>query len=931
MVNLTQTDVSVERSVIAKPTLHLERGASVGRYVILDVVGEGGMGIVYAAYDPELDRKLALKLLRTASTERRAERRRLRLIREAQAMARLSHAHVITVHDVGTIDDQVFVAMEFIEGCSLAEWIRMDHGWRPIVDTFVQAGEGLAAAHAAGLVHRDFKPDNVMLTAEYRAVVTDFGLARAAGRRDPSESRDAEGLGNPSRASLSTTVTAAGAIMGTPAYMSPEQHEGRDVDARSDQFAFAVALYEALFGVRPFPGDDVASLAYNVGAGNIRPAPSRTSVPGWVRQVLLKALSVSPSERYPSMVEMLEALRREGSGRRAWPWATIGVVGMVVAGGAAGFLLEDGDDPCRGGASQLEAVLGPDAREPVQAVFINSPLPFAGHGWAAVDDTLSAYAQTWLDAHSEVCRAPDTAPAALSASRAACLERRLGDVDAVLTVLAQGDPRALQRGLEAVSELPSPERCLTAPAASESSAAAVSLYGDLARVAALQRAGLADEGLQAARELAERASLTDDLGLQAEARVRLASLQHKASRLELAEFNFKEALGLALQSSNDPFAADAAVALVGIIGADPQRTREAEGWAGVAAALQERAGASVTERAALLVARAQLLEVSGRLDAARRPLQEAADLLEEAFGQDDARVAAAWASLGHRALRARDPAAAGPLFERALAVVEGALGPEHPRTATLMHALGEVALLEGNLEQAAEGLQAALQVRVKVGDPTPRAETMLLQAFVDMARGDLDGAEETLDTVSGLDGLSYALKGRASVELARLALRRGNPQHAVRAARSSRTSLGGPQTQDERWGLDAVIAAAVLRQGRLDEAETLINKTIAALERREGDAVAALAEPLTVRGELLLERALPARALGDLERALALRTALDAYGTARTEFALAQALVAVDPESSRATELARQALARLSVREPLHADVHQWLDGSPSH
>jgi len=921
---MTQTDVSVERSVTAKPTLQLERGASVGRYVILDVVGEGGMGIVYAAYDPELDRKLALKLLRTASTERRAERRRLRLIREAQAMARLSHAHVITVHDVGTIDDQVFVAMEFIEGCSLAEWIRMEHGWRQIVDTFVQAGEGLAAAHAAGLVHRDFKPDNVMMTAEYRAVVTDFGLARAAGRRDASESRDPDALGSPSRASLSTTVTAAGAIMGTPAYMSPEQHEGREVDARSDQFAFAVALYEALFGVRPFPGDDVASLAYNVGAGNIRPAPSRTSVPGWVRQVLLKALSVGPADRYPSMVEMLEALRREGSGKRSWPWATIGFVGMVVTGGAVGFLLDDGDDPCTGGAAQLEAVLGPGAREPVKAVFTDSSLPFAPHRWAAVDDALSAYAKTWLAAHAEVCGAQDTAPPPLYASRSACLERRLGDVDAVLTVLAQGDARALQRGLDAVSELPSAERCLTAPAASESSAAA-SLYRDLARVAALQRAGLADEGLQAARELAERASITEDLGLQAEARVRLASLQRKASRLELAEFNFKEALGLALQSGNDPFAADAAVALVDIIGADPQRTREAEGWAGVATALQERAGASVTERAALLLARAQLLEVSGRLDAARRPLQDAAEILEEAFGEHDARVASAWASLGHRALRARDPSTAGPLFERALAVVESALGPEHPRTAALMHALGEVALLEGDLEQAAESLQAALLVRMQVTDPTPRAETMLLQAFVDMAHGDLDAAEEKLLTIGVLDGLSRAVRGRAAVEFARLALRRGDPQGAIRAARSSRSGLGGPQTQGERWGLDAVIAGALLRQGRLGEAESLVDQTIAALERHEGDAMAALAEPLTVRGELLLARALPARALGDLERALALRAALDTYGMARTEFALARALVAVDPESSRAAELARGALARLSAGESLHADTQQWL------
>ncbi len=925
MVNLTQTDASVERDVAAKAPLHLERGASVGRYVILDVVGEGGMGIVYAAYDPELDRKLALKLLRTASSERRAERRRLRLIREAQAMARLSHAHVITVHDVGTIDDQVFVAMEFIDGCSLAEWIRTARGWRRIVEVFIQAGEGLSAAHAAGLVHRDFKPDNVMLTSEDRAVVTDFGLARAAGRADGS-SRSPAVRGTPSQPPLSTTVTAAGAIMGTPAYMSPEQHEGRDVDARSDQFAFAVALYEALFGLRPFPGDDVASLAYNVGAGNIRPAPSRANVPVWVREVLLKALSVGPSDRYPSMTEMLEALRRERSSRRSWPWASAGFAGIVVAGVAAGLWHDDGDEPCSGAAARLDAVLGPDARGSVQAVFANSALPFAPHGWAAVDATLSGYAQTWIAAHAEVCAARERAPQALSTTRLACLERRLGDVDAVLTVLAQGDPRALQRGFRAVSELPSPERCLAAPAASGSPAAS-SLYSELARVTALQRAGLADEGLQAARELVERVSITEDLRLQAEARVRLASLQSSASHLELAELNFKESLALALRSGNDPVAAEAAVALVEIIGADPKRTGEAEGWAGVAAALQERTAASVTERAALLLARAQLLEVSGRVDAARRPLREAAALLEETYGEHDARVAAVWASLGHRALRARDPSMARPLFERAQGVLESALGPEHPQTAALMHALGEVALLEGNLDQAAEALQAALRVRRKVAELEPRAETMLLLAFVDMARGDLDAAQEKLLGVDALDGLSPAVRGHAAVEFARLALRRGDALGAIRAARSSRIDLGGPQTQGERWGLDAVTAGALLRQGHLAEAEALIDETIGGLERREGDAVAALAEPLTVRGELLLERGLPARALGDLERALALRAALDSYGTARTEFALARALAAVDPESTRAVELARQALGRLSDQEPLHAEARRWLDG----
>ncbi|MCR9160274.1 MAG: protein kinase domain-containing protein [Nannocystaceae bacterium] len=926
MVNLTQTDVSVDREASGRsaPSLQLERGASVGRYVILDVVGEGGMGIVYAAYDPELDRKLALKLLRTASSERRAERRRLRLIREAQAMARLSHANVITVHDVGTIDDQVFVAMEFIEGCSLADWIRMDHDWRHVVDVFVQAGEGLAAAHAAGLVHRDFKPDNVMLTGEHRAVVTDFGLARAAGRREASESRDPEGLGGPSRASLSTTVTAVGAIMGTPAYMSPEQHEGRPVDARSDQFAFAVALYEALYGVRPFPGDDVASLAYNVGAGNVRPAPSRSQVPTWLRHVMLRALSVEPSARYPSMVELLESLRRDRPGRRRWPWVGVGV-GVVVTGSAfaGGAWLDEPADPCADGESQLGAVLGREARAPVERVFRGSSLPFAAEGWPAVDAMLADYAQGWLETYEAFCEGSEALSEDVRRSRSECLQRRLGDADALLDVLRAGDPRALESALGGVSQLRSPARCRFVPATP--TGASPALYDDLARVTALERLGMTELGLHEARELVERAEGSQDAGVQAEARIRLASLERAAGRSELAEFNYKEALGIALGSSNDAVAADAAVALVDLVGSDSSRTREAAGWAGIAVALQQRASAPADDRAALLIARATLLDASGRADASRRPLRDAVDLLEETHGGQDVRVAALWERLGRHALASRDSQAARALFDRALSVVEAAYGAQHPRTAGLERALGEVALLDGDLERAAEAFARTLGVLERYPAVVPRAETMLLQASVDMARGELEGAEATLDRIGRLDGLPRDVAQRASMTLARLALRRGDVDGALREARTSRSGLRGVELESLQCGLDTVVADALLREGDWAEAQEILERAIESLERVEGDSSESLAEPLTVRGELLLERMLPARALGDLERALTLRQALDGYGTARTEFALARALVAVDPGSKRAADLAQQSLGRLDVREPLYRDVQRWL------
>jgi serine/threonine protein kinase len=229
----------------------LARGTQVGRYVLLDAVGSGGMGVVYAAYDPELDRKVAIKLLRFDRLGSEAgERDRLRLQREAQAIARLSHPNVVHVYDVGTFGDQVFVAMEFVAGRTLRQWAEEEpRPWREVVDRFALAGRGLAAAHAAGLIHRDFKPDNVLLGDDGRVRVVDFGLARPAGQQPAPE-----GERTPSGGTLAHPLTEWGVVVGTPAYMAPEQLRGEASDERSDQLSFCVSLYETLYGERPFPG-----------------------------------------------------------------------------------------------------------------------------------------------------------------------------------------------------------------------------------------------------------------------------------------------------------------------------------------------------------------------------------------------------------------------------------------------------------------------------------------------------------------------------------------------------------------------------------------------------------------------------------------------------------------------------------------------------
>ncbi|MFY0533529.1 serine/threonine-protein kinase [Nannocystis pusilla] len=259
----------------AELDLPLQPGARLGRYVVMSLLGAGGMGVVYAAHDPELGRPVALKLLRPHPAGPRRELED-RLRREAQAMARLSHPNVAAVHDVGQIGGRIFIAMELIRGQTLAAWLRAaPRARRDVLARFLLAGRGLAAAHAAGLVHRDFKPENVLVGDDGQVRVVDFGLARASGD-EPLSITAQSGPGSEQLADL----TATGAVLGTPIYMAPEQHEGRPAEARSDQFSFCVALYTALYGQRPFAGDTVESLALAVRDGRLSPRPAAHACPG---------------------------------------------------------------------------------------------------------------------------------------------------------------------------------------------------------------------------------------------------------------------------------------------------------------------------------------------------------------------------------------------------------------------------------------------------------------------------------------------------------------------------------------------------------------------------------------------------------------------------------------------------------------------------
>jgi serine/threonine protein kinase len=359
-------DAKIPDDVTQGHDLHaaqLPRGSTIGRYLVIALIGKGGMGEVYAAYDPELNRKVAIKLFRAQRAEGAdPSEGRARLLREAQAIARLSDPHVVVIYDVGTFDDRVFLAMEFIDGYTLGYWLHAaPRTWREIVATFVAGGRGLASAHRAGIVHRDFKPENVMMTHDGKIRVMDFGLARTIeqdgvardlsttaslrprpgaapqfssdANQDQLSTRDLSPRQLTGALPIESSLTMTGALIGTPAYMAPEQFTGDTIDARTDQFSFCVALYEALYGTRPFAGDSLPALTANVTAGRVRPPPASARVPGWLRRVLLRGLRADRTQRYPSMEALLAALSHDPA-RTSRNWtALVAVAALLVAAG----------------------------------------------------------------------------------------------------------------------------------------------------------------------------------------------------------------------------------------------------------------------------------------------------------------------------------------------------------------------------------------------------------------------------------------------------------------------------------------------------------------------------------------------------------------------------------------------------------------------
>ncbi|HET6581787.1 MAG TPA: serine/threonine-protein kinase, partial [Nannocystaceae bacterium] len=546
----------------------------IGRHRVERVLGSGAMGIVYEAFDPELDRKLAIKLLHGVADDAPAvTQSRARTKREAQSMARLNHNNVITVYDVGEHEGRLYIAMELVQGVPLRKWqsrVPPLH-WREVVAAYEQAGAGLATAHRAGLVHRDFKPDNAMMGDDGIVRVLDFGLAQSSGESAPSFDADLVS-GDP----LRSRVTRTGGLVGTPAYMAPELIEGGSADARSDQFGFCIALWEGLFGERPFRGDDLPALVWALSSGELRPPPKGRNVPAWLVRTLRRGLAARPDERWPSMDALLAELHR-GRARRARVLVAAGLAVAVAAIAGAVAILGARASVCSGGAAELAGVWDDTRRDEIRTAMLATGLGYAASSFERVSATLDARAASWIDAHEEACRATrvrEERSEAVLDREMACLHERRAQMSALVDVLAHADAAAVESSIAAAAGVPGPERCLDLQALDRSlaipedpqgAAVVAAIRTELARATALERGGDAKGALEIAKEAMTRAEATGFDPIVAEAAERLGAVYERLGDTDDAERELTRAYNLALAIGQDEVAHEAASGMMFVL------------------------------------------------------------------------------------------------------------------------------------------------------------------------------------------------------------------------------------------------------------------------------------------------------------------------------------------------------------------------------
>ncbi len=762
---LVELGRGVEHTRPSSPSPRTERpaGSRLGRYEILDLLGSGGMGLVYLAFDAHLDRQIALKVLHTST-----EHAQRRILREARAMARVSHPHVVQVHEVGEYDGGSYVAMELVAGATLDQWAE-GRPWVERLEACCQAGEGLAAAHAAGLVHRDFKPANVLCGRDGQVKVTDFGLA--ATERIRREELMPTSVIGPRAATLDVT----GAAGGTPAYMAPEQQRGDEADARADQFSFCVATWQVLFGERPTLPHPTPSTASDHGGHGTRPRATAG---------LRRGLSADPDDRWPSMADLLAELRYEPRRRRRdWAIGLASALGVGLLGAGASVWSSD-SPPCRNaGVAAMDEQWSDRQRQQVRDALLAGGSQYDRTA-ALVQRRLDDFTQAWTDMSRSACEAAlveRTQSTELLDLRTACLGRAAESVEATIEVLRSADADTRSNAHILVGNLPRLERCAdvselraqTPPPDDPEVAREVAAIRNELETARLQRmSGQSDAAAAALDTVAARVEATDYGPL-------------------LAEFGLERAWALDADSDLSGARAVAETALL--------RAWRSEQW-DLAGDLSQMLGMVVTKQA---YPQAALLHARAALGLAERPRS------------DPRRRGAAHMAMGTATLLAGDLEDAERHHRRALEIITDAAGPTSPEAGTAhndvavtLHYLGR------HTEAEAEHLRAIEVLTAVFGDAHPevaKSQDNLGQLYVDM--GQYARAEAlhrtAVQTCTAALGASHPATGRVTLGLANSLMRHDDTEAAAKLYREALDVLSAtigahhPDTAAVRgsWGI----------------------------------------------------------------------------------------------------------------------------------
>ena len=721
-----------------KKVLDLKEGAVIDRYQILGLVGKGGMGAVYKAYDPELDRSIAIKILTAVPQEgETASRPQARLMREAQALAKLSHPHVVAVHDVGTYAEGVYIAMEYVKGKTIREWLKQDTpNQKEIIGVLSKAGKGLVAAHTEGIVHRDFKPDNVIVGEKGQIKVLDFGVARAAGKEDMAVSQQKASVLDrslPGEKYLSTPLTQAGSMVGTTVYMAPEHFSFQALDEKTDQFSFCVTLFESLYGKRPFTGNTAQALKEKIENGRVE-IPGDANVPKWIEEIILKGLSVSKEDRYRSMWELLQALEHDpeiakSQRRKKQLLAATFVVSAVAFLGIGYVLFGQSHKLCTGADRKIDSVWSNTKKAHVKEAFVKTGISYANDSFIRVARRLEQYLQNWKTDYWEACRATRVRKEQSEEMldlKMGCMNRHFQNAAALIRVFGKADKTVVQKSVQAVSSLSGFSNCndvdalqakIPPPKDDQTKTKVDAIREHLAEIEALVNTGKYRDGLDQLIEVEKRAKTIDYLPVHAQALYHLGEIYERVGEYKMAETALKSAVKAAGKSKDTLLVAKTMVLLVWVIGYQQSRHEEGLLLSEAAEAVLDLGPANVPIRSSLHNRLGGLYFGTGNPSQSMENFQKALKLRSGYLSREHPSIALILNNIGAVYWARGEYDKALEYYLETLAIQTKTLGPRHPVVGSLLCNIGGVYKLNREYDKALDYYNDSLAIREETLGP----------------------------------------------------------------------------------------------------------------------------------------------------------------------------------------------------------------------